>query len=307
LNVCQGPTSQTHYFEVSFRIVPDETQVDICNVADQVLLGNDLNQLLLEYGIGEAGPDDNAIYRAGVCPQPMTTARRRSLLVSKAFIYLGGGGCRFCLVDSSDKRKLLRSFSSGRELVVQGDAAWFAQVFAPQTKATLENAIKLEIAPNHQSCLGITPSVEVTIHEVSLADLNLACEDGTIIESLQSLKLTDINLRKESCSKCTSIDFSKKGDNQDLYKGDYVKDEWKASDGLSITASGGYSPGFKARIFDTGDPVCVSVDGSRDFGSPNNSCGGIGVGAGGAVNQSGENCRPLGSKYISHLDNAPSS
>jgi len=204
------------------------------------------------------------------------------------------------LADNSDKRQLLRGLPFSDRALVQGDAAWFAATFAPQTKATLEAAIKLEIVPNHQTCLGVSPTVEVTIHEVSLADLNLACEDGTVIESLQSFNLNDINLRKPDCNTCTSIDFSRKGDNKKLYKGTYVKDEWYQADGLTITASGGYTPGLRARIFDTGDPVCVNVDGSRDFGSPNKSCGGIGVGTGGAKSQSGENCKPLGSKYLQH-------
>ena len=44
-------TTETHYFEVSIRIRPDGTQNQDgeCAVPDQVMLGHDLNSMLLDY------------------------------------------------------------------------------------------------------------------------------------------------------------------------------------------------------------------------------------------------------------------
>ena len=44
-------TTETHYFEVSIRIQPDGTQNQYgeCAVQDQVVLGHDLNTMLLDY------------------------------------------------------------------------------------------------------------------------------------------------------------------------------------------------------------------------------------------------------------------
>mmetsp|Transcript_2771 Transcript_2771/g.5066 ORF Transcript_2771/g.5066 Transcript_2771/m.5066 type:complete len:98 (+) Transcript_2771:2008-2301(+) len=74
-----------------------------------------------------------------------------------------------------------------------------------------------------------------------------------------------------------------------LSQGDYVRDEWFDSYGISVEASasrGGYTPDNKARIYDTSyakeDP---------DLASPNKKCGGPGVGTGGEMGQAGANCR----------------
>jgi hypothetical protein len=70
--------------------------------------------------------------------------------------------------------------------------------------------------------------------------------------------------------------------------------------GFKVTASGGYNPGFKARIFDTAHSSCINAEnGNLEFGSPNKNCqgGGLGHGDGGKPGESGENCEPVGSKY----------
>lgn len=279
---CEGPESQTYYFEVQIRLVPDATNTDVCNVADQVLLGNDLNTLLFNYGVGEAGADDEAVFEAGVCPQP-TTATNRRLKTHNGFFWKGGGGCRFCLWDDRDGRRNL--------------ANWFTDTFAPMMETTLENAILTDIAQNHTSCLGDSPSIDVDLLQVSKQDLDLTCEDGRVIEALESLNLVDVPLRNQNCGSCVSIDFSETARGSPIHKGDWIGQQWR-DHGLSIRATGGYSPGFQARIFDTTDAWCMQSDGSYDFGSPNSQCqgGGHGVGTGGAQGEIGENCDPVGSK-----------
>lgn len=240
-------------------------------------------------GIGEAGVDDNAIFLAGVCPQPLdasiTFRRLRSLAAIRGFVWKGGGGCKHCFPDNSDGRQLVNS-------------QWFTEEFAPQLEATLKSAILLEIAPDYTTCLGSSPQVDVKINEVSLSDLSISCEDGTVIEQLQTLNLDDISVQERHiCQKCVSIDFSTRANGTPLRKGDYVGDEWVSTHGLYIMADGASS---KARVFDTADPDCVNTDGSIDFGSPNVSCmdGGLGQGEGGSIGQEGENCKPIGSKYL---------
>jgi hypothetical protein len=61
-----------------------------------------------------------------------------------------------------------------------------------------------------------------------------------------------------------------------LSLGDYVREEWFDSYGMTVEASasrGGYTPDNKARIYDTS---CAKED--PDLGSPNKKCGGPGVG-----------------------------
>jgi hypothetical protein len=62
-----------------------------------------------------------------------------------------------------------------------------------------------------------------------------------------------------------------------LSHGDYVREEWFDSYGMTVEASasrGGYTPNNKARIYDTS---CAKED-PADLGSPNKKCGGPGVG-----------------------------
>jgi hypothetical protein len=303
--VCIEGTTKVYYFEVSIRLVPDERTVGGCPLADQVLLGHDINLLLLDYGIGAAGADDEAIFLAGVCPEPSTfvALSRHRALGWGGYVWNGGGGCRGCFGDNTDYRSMRRGLQKAGSIQGSSEAKWFSEQYAPELETTLANAIKQEIAPKHMDCLGDYPQkVEVIINEIHLKDLEIGCDDGKVIETLHSLSLSDEPLRDRNCDKCSSVDFStkkKKDKTEEVKKGDYVSDEWKEEHGFTVTASGGYTPKFKARIFDTGDNSCVSEEkGTLDFGSPNKNCqnGGHGKGDGGAPGQSGENCEPIGSK-----------
>jgi hypothetical protein len=63
---------------------------------------------------------------------------------------------------------------------------------------------------------------------------------------------------------------------------------------VEAIGNGGYTPGGKARIFDSANPT----GGDRDLGSPNKSCGGPGEGKGGKKGMKGENCKALGKLLI---------
>lgn len=82
-------------------------------------------------------------------------------------------------------------------------------------------------------------------------------------------------------------------------RGQYITDDFKTTHGVTISAtakSGGYTPSNAARIFDSSNPG--GSDGDIDLGTPNNSCGGPGVGTGGAKGSAYENCVPLGNVLI---------
>lgn len=297
--ICIDGTTQTYYFEVIIRLVP-AANTGVCLLADQVMLGHDINLLLLDYGVGNAGADDEAIFMAGVCVEPHTSVRRH-LRWWGGYIWKGGGGCRGCFRDDADSRRLQVGSVTGGGTI----ADWFSNEYAPWLETTLENAIIQTIAPQYTDCLGSAPEeVDIIINEITLQDLELGCDDGEVIETLQSMSLQDAPLREHDCNLCSSVDFStymQNGVEQTAVKGAYVKDEWKEQYGFTVTATGGYSPSFKARIFDTGDSSCVnSANGSLEFGSPNKNCqgGGLGHGDGGEVGESGENCEPVGSKYM---------
>lgn len=307
-DVCdvETTTTKTYYFEVTVRLEPDSSS-DVCRLADQVLLGHDINLLFLDYGIGAAGADDDAIFLAGVCPQPSATSERRELLslARRGYVWSGGGGCRGCFRDNRDGR----TRNLQQQVTGSSEQDWFTNIYAPWLETAFETAIANDIVPQHRSCMGQVPEhIDVEIIEVQRSDLELGCDDGRIIATLQSLSLKDAPLRDRDCAKCVSVNFSSYDLNDRTYNlkgGDYVKSNWKTKYGFTISASGGYSPSSRARIFDTGDQHCVNAaNGNLDFGSPNQGCsiGGLGKGTGGTPGESGENCDPVGSKhhYLEH-------
>ena len=86
----------------------------------------------------------------------------------------------------------------------------------------------------------------------------------------------------------TTVDFNDAAPDQ------YVKDQYAAY-GLTLSASGG--EGDSPRIFDTGNPGSQE-EGDPDLGTPNESCGGPGIGEGGRQGMPGENCQFLGNVLI---------
>lgn len=164
---CEGP-DELYYFEVFIRLIPSPEVSSVCNVADQLMLGNDLNQLLIDHGVGDAGADDDAVFLAGICPQPTTTTaaeRRRelkglSLWGDVRFNWSGGGGCRFCLPETdTDARRQLSD--------------WFTNTFVPQKTETLVEALTTTIIPDHSNCLGSIPKIDIELVQVGLDDLRI--------------------------------------------------------------------------------------------------------------------------------------
>ena len=120
-------------------------------------------------------------------------------------------------------------------------------------------------------------------------------------------------------------------DFKDFNGGDYVTNQLEQSYGVTVQATGhwgGYTPGGGARVFDTAFPVSGGGDnffggqggwgpgawgsgggnnnnGDAGLGSPNQACGGPGVGSGGAVGSAFENCIPLGNALVIQQNNSP--
>ena len=106
-----------------------------------------------------------------------------------------------------------------------------------------------------------------------------------------------------ACNDFVAIDFETTGNGTKLHKGDYVQNEWLEAALFTIHAEStllGYTPGGKARIFDTGNPGQTQLTGDPDLGSPHRLCpgGGPGRGKGGQPSQPGANCIPQGNVLI---------
>jgi hypothetical protein len=109
---------------------------------------------------------------------------------------------------------------------------------------------------------------------------------------------------------CKVLDFGSDSLGNIITSDNYIKDEFYGIWGVTITAlasSGGYTPGGRARIFDTNKPG-TAADGDPDLGSPNSKCkgGGPGVGLGGEPGMPGQNCKALNNVLIIQEDDKKS-
>jgi hypothetical protein len=96
------------------------------------------------------------------------------------------------------------------------------------------------------------------------------------------------------------LDFSSESATEEIFHGSYVNSQWSDNLRVNIRASpneGGYTPHGQARIYNTSLPV-FNDEGNVDLGSPNDNCGGFGIGIGGQPGQPGENCVPIQSKLF---------
>jgi hypothetical protein len=117
-----------YYFNVDIQLTPQGGyDTSSCTEWDQSLIGNDINSLLLDYGVGDAGQGDNTAFLAEVCAVPATGRRRLGAI---GFLWTGGGTCRLCTQDNFDKRQL-QSY----------DPNWFHNIFAPNLANLLVNNI----------------------------------------------------------------------------------------------------------------------------------------------------------------------
>jgi hypothetical protein len=148
--------------------------------------------------------------------------------------------------------------------------------------------------------LGKKPIVVVEVNKVPLVKLKtrFQCQGGMLLSLLDTISLSSIVVIDRMCQKCVNINFSKASDGTTLVGGMNISKQWQP-DGVTINAISTLPLTTKARILDTGDKRCIQTARAQEFGSPNESCpgGGIGEGSGGAVGTDGENCDALGSKY----------
>jgi hypothetical protein len=104
-----------------------------------------------------------------------------------------------------------------------------------------------------------------------------------------------------ACINSTIITFDKLPNGTTIPGGTYVQNEWFDTYGIKLSASGGL--GDMPRIFDT-NYIGTREYGDPDLGTPNEKCGGPGIGKGGEPGQPGANCAPLGNVLIIQEDNA---
>ena len=110
-----------------------------------------LNAILWDYGVGPSGVGDNATFVAEVCNKPAVSQQRRLALTG--FKWPGYGACRYCKMDNFDARRRLQ----------YNDPNWFTNIYAPELKNTLRNAISQKLVPKAYWCLGKGPRVLVDV------------------------------------------------------------------------------------------------------------------------------------------------
>lgn len=154
---CNGNDQGPQYsFALDIQLTPQGGHdPNWCSTRKKKALQEDLNEFLLEYGVGEQGRGDNTAFLAEVCDTSFSGRRR---LAGSNFRYYGGGVCRFCLWDNLDGRRLRND-----------DPYWFANVFKPELQNLVRNKFTETVARNHWACLGSGPRVEVDVSEIDEA------------------------------------------------------------------------------------------------------------------------------------------
>jgi hypothetical protein len=157
---CPGKAGAIRYFSIEFLFISGaDFNASECTESMLGELGDDVNDLLLDYGIGEAGKADNATFLAEVCP-PVPATRRR--LQTRFLWKTGGGGiCRLCGNGDGDHRRRLGL----------GSLSWFNKIFLPNLHLELRNATLETIVGNYVPCLGIEPDVQVDLKVSTKAEL----------------------------------------------------------------------------------------------------------------------------------------
>ena len=161
---CDGAGGPLKYFSIGFAFVPgDGFHAGECTESMQTSLTLDINDLLVEYGIGEAGQGDNATVLAEVCdtlsPVEVVPGTRRRL---GGYVWRGYATavCRLCQENNSDGR---------RRRLSNGDSRWFRRIFLPEFHDMLVNATMETIVGNHVTCLGNNPEVTFDLKPITRA------------------------------------------------------------------------------------------------------------------------------------------
>jgi hypothetical protein len=280
------------YFAISVSFsTPEGGALDTCNEEEQMLMGRDINLLLLDYGIGDLGDDTDPSYMAGICPMPQSIRGSSRALMGWGYVWKGGGGCRFCSRENRDAEPKPGGTIPPDPTPVQ------------RLASELEIALKNVLLPNHPSCLSNTTTVEVSFDEVAYSEIDVYCGKNQIpvLDTIEPERGST-----NACGLCLKLDFSTKGDGETKFKeqGAFLKkNEYrkKSPYGVRIwTFAKDSRTRGDARIFDTAGPGVASYP---RLGSPNVRCGGDGIGPGGdgigpggEPEQPGENCQAMGSK-----------
>ena len=159
---CPSGGGPLAYFGLTIKLTPQGVNdTDQCTFAQQIEIGHALNDLLLAYGIGDEGVGDGAAFIARVCDDP---DGRRRLEEATDLYYSGGGSCRFCAVDSFDRRALR-----------QQNPNWFSKTYSPKLEKVLSKAIAKAVVGKYVDCIGNEPQVSVTVHEMAASNVDYGC------------------------------------------------------------------------------------------------------------------------------------
>lgn len=157
---CPGKAGAIRYFSIEFSFIPGaDFNASDCTESMLGAMVDDVNDLLLDYGIGEAGKADNATFLAEVCP--LVPETRRQLLALFSWKTGGAAICRFCSEANGD----------GRRRLGLGSLSWFNTIFLPDLNLALRNATLETIVGKYVSCLGTEPDVQVDLELSSKATL----------------------------------------------------------------------------------------------------------------------------------------
>jgi hypothetical protein len=152
---CSYGAGPENHFTVQIEITPRGGEnITKCSSDLQKSIGALISVVLDDYGFGEAGNGDSAVFSADICEVPSLTLNRRRL--ARRFSWSGGGTCTSCRADNKD----------GRKLGDKDDATWFPKTYAPELKKKLTKAISKALPSTSRSCLGSSPIVNVNIQQV---------------------------------------------------------------------------------------------------------------------------------------------
>jgi hypothetical protein len=286
------------FFNFTLAITPDQaSNTSACNITDEVTLQSEVDLVLLNFGAGNLH-SYGGMSLSAICPESSinntntSMIGQRRLVVRRTYLWTGGGSCRGCNPDNTDMSKINLTESNWKRHL--------SDQLIPLIELQLNSIVSLEVVPYHQRCLGVNPLINVTASRIGVTGVPSKCN----VNALPTLSVSNLEKNKyfafqgSVCQACISLDFSSIGANMQINPGTYVSTQWKNTYGVTINASssvGGFTPYSQARIYDTRQ-IVLNGEGDIDLGSPNTNCGGLGVGLGGQIGQTGENCFPINSK-----------
>ena len=240
-------------------------------------------------------------------------ARNLAITASAVHIFLGGGGrCVFCREDDDDangkQRRRQLDKEDGPATNLRGNS----------------NQPLLEHVPERESddFRELLESLEEQAYAMYKQDMENEQEpvlgnstNNVHYASTQDDDNIDNDNRRLRCGGCKTLNFERNGQNRVISGTPYVatREYWN-SHGVEIKAypasGSGYAPGHKARLYDTDYRASNDYYGDPDLGSPNQYCGGHGVGYGGRPRVNGRrnpgaNCQRQGNILILQESNKP--